>query len=104
MLIRRSVRRRRQVQVCEKSQNKFGNVRNSYYLCINKMRGDMDIKSELKAVRETLTDICNKTDEDSPFYNYLMNGLMFVDEAARIANGEGHLNPKWLRHYANKCV
>lgn len=63
----------------------------------------MDIKSELKAVRETLTDICNKADEDSPFYNYLMNGLMFVDEAARIANGEVHLNPKWLRYYANRC-
>ena len=69
----------------------------------NRKKRDMDIKNELKAVRETLTDICNKTDEESPFYNYLMNGLMFVDEATRIANGEGHLNPKWLHYYANKC-
>ena len=63
----------------------------------------MDIKSELKAVRETLTDICNKTDEESPFYNYLMNGLNFVDEATRIANGETRLANKWLHYYANKC-
>lgn len=63
----------------------------------------MDIKNELKAARETLIGICNEVDEDSPFYNYLMNGLNFVDEATRIANGETRLANKWLHYYANKC-
>ena len=61
------------------------------------------INEELKDVRHTLIDICNKIDESSPIYNYLLNGLMFVDEATRMANGEALLNRKWLHYYADKC-
>ena len=64
---------------------------------------DMDTKQKLIKAREALIDICNGVDENSPYYNYLMNGLMFVDEATRIANGETRLANKWLHYYANKC-
>lgn len=61
------------------------------------------MNEELKKVRETLIGICNSVDESNPIYNYIMNGLMFVDEATRIANEEVRLNPKWLHYYADKC-
>ena len=63
----------------------------------------MDINKKLREAREMLTDICNSVDENSPYYNYIMNGLNFVDEATRIANGETRLANKWLHYYANKC-
>ena len=63
----------------------------------------MDINKKLYEAREMLIDICNRVDEDSPYYNYIMNGLMFVDEATRVANGEVRLANKWLHYYANKC-
>lgn len=61
------------------------------------------MKEELKKARKMLVDICNHIDEDNPCYNHIMNGLMFVDEATRIANGEARLNDKWLHYYADKC-
>ena len=63
----------------------------------------MDINKKLREAREMLIDICNNVDENSPYYNYIMNGLCFVDEATRIANGETRLANKWLHYYANKC-
>lgn len=62
------------------------------------------IKKELVEARTALVAICDKVDENSPYYNYLMNGLMFVDEATRIANGTCPLNRKWLHYYADRCV
>ena len=63
----------------------------------------MELKEELKSVRQTLVDIANGLDEDSPIYNYFMNGLNFIDEATRIENGEARLNRKWLHYYADRC-
>ena len=63
-----------------------------------------NLEKELVEVRKVLVGICDRVDESSPYYNYLMNGLMFVDEATRIANGTCPLNRKWLHYYADKCV
>lgn len=67
------------------------------------MRDNMELNKELKEVRATLAALTDKVDESNPIYNYLLNGLMFVDEATRIANGEIRLNRKWLHYYADKC-
>ena len=64
----------------------------------------MELKKELKDAREILIYIAISMGENDPSYNYLMNAIMYVDEAARIANGETRLDPKWLHRYADKCV
>ena len=67
-------------------------------------KNEKQIKKELIEARTRVTALCDMVSEDSPYYNYLMNGLMFVDEATRIAHGTAHLNPKWLHYYADKCI
>ena len=62
-----------------------------------------ELKKELIELRKTLVCVADMVDEKNPVYNYFMNGLMFVDEAARIANGEHRLNEKWLHYYADRC-
>ena len=63
-----------------------------------------ELKKELNELRKSLGWVADTmVDEKNPIFNYLMNGLMFVDEAARIANGEHRLNEKWLHYYADRC-
>lgn len=63
-----------------------------------------ELTADLVKVKDALTDICNKElDEKSPVYNYVMNGLMFIDEATRILQNQTPLSRKWLHHYADRC-
>lgn len=63
-----------------------------------------ELTAELVKVKDTLTEICNKEiDEKNPVYNYVMNGLMFIDEATRILQNQTPLSRKWLHYYADRC-